>query len=221
MGQTINLTASDGFTLSAYRADPAGTPKGGIVVIQEIFGLNGHVRDVCDRFAAQGYVAIAPALFDRLKPGIELGYDEAGLKEGFGYMQQVGNDTPILDIQAAADELKKTGKVGAVGFCWGGALAWQTSKRVDVDCAVGYYGVALDKALQPPPKCPVMLHFASLDHFMPKADAEKVAEAYPDLPIYFYEADHGFNCDVRASYDEASAKQAMERTLQFFAENVG
>ena len=103
MGKTITMTAKDGFKLSAYRADPAGTPKGGIVVIQEIFGLNGHVRDVCDRFAAQGYVAIAPALFDRLKPGIELGYDEAGLKEGFGYMQQVGNDTPILDIQAATN----------------------------------------------------------------------------------------------------------------------
>lgn len=221
MGETVNLTASDGVTLSAYRADPEGTPKGGIVVIQEIFGLNGHIRSVADRLAAQGYAVIAPALFDRLKPGVELGYDEASLGEGFGYMQEVGNQTPLLDIAAAAAELKKVGKVGAVGFCWGGALAWLTGQHVDVDCAVGYYGVAIDKMLEPKPKCPMMLHFASLDHFMPKADAEKVAAAYADMPIYFYEADHGFNCDVRESYHEPSATQAMERTLQFFAENIG
>ena len=221
MGQTIELTASDGHKMNAYRADPDGPAKGGIVVIQEIFGVNIHVRDVCDRLAADGYVALAPALFDRLKPGIELGYSEEDLGEGFGYMQEVGNDTPMIDIQAAADALKAVGKVGAVGFCWGGQLAWLTAKNVDVDCSVGYYGVAVHQTLEPAPNCPVLLHFADNDAFVPPEAADQVRAAYPDMPIYSYPANHGFNCDRRADFHEASAKQAMERTLAFFAEQVG
>ena len=220
MGEFTELTAADGQEISAYRADPDGDAKGGVVVIQEIFGLNGHVRDVCDRLAAEGYVALAPALFDRIKPGIELGYSEEDLQEGFGYMQELGNETPMQDIQAPADALKSVGKVGAVGFCWGGRLAWLTAKNVDVDCAVGYYGVAIHDTLEPAPNCPVLLHFADKDVFVPPEAADKVRAAYPDMPIYNYRANHGFNCDRREDYDQPSAEQAMERTLEFFAERL-
>lgn len=221
MGNTIELAAVDGHTLGAYRADPTGEIKGGIVVIQEIFGVNRHVQDVCERLAGKGYVTIAPALFDRIKPGIELGYTEEDLGEGFGYMQKVGNETPMKDIQAAAKVLKNEAKVAAIGFCWGGQLAWLASKSVAVDCSVGYYGVAVHETLEPPPNCPVLLHFADNDVFVPLEAAEKVRKTYPDMPIYSYPANHGFNCDQRDDYNEACAAQAMERTLAFFEEHLG
>lgn len=221
MGENVRLTAADGHDLGAYRTDPAANAKGGIVVIQEIFGVNSHVRDVCDHLAQQGYVALAPALFDRITPGIELGYTEDDLHDGFGYMQEVGNETPMLDIQSAADALKSEGKVGAIGFCWGGQLAWLTSKTVDVDCSVGYYGVAVHDTLEPEPKCPMLLHFADNDVFVPPEAAEQVRKAYPEMPIYNYPANHGFNCDQRPDFHEPSARQAMERTLAFFAEQLG
>ena len=150
MGQTIELIADDGHKLSAYTAEPAVSAKGGIVVIQEIFGVNIHIKDVCDRLAEQGYSVIAPALFDRIKPGVDLGYSEDDLGQGFGYMHEVENENPMIVIQAAAIALKGSGKVGAIGFCWGGQLAWLASKNVDLDCSVGYYGVAVHDTLQPP-----------------------------------------------------------------------
>ena len=220
MGMWIDLTASDGHNFSAYQADPNGTAKGGLVVIQEIFGVNIHVRDVCDRFASAGYSTIAPALFDRIQPGIELGYTEEDLGQGFRYMQEVGNDNPMQDIQAAADVLKETGKVGAIGFCWGGQLAWLASKQVDLDCSVAYYGVAVHETLDPAPNCPVILHFADYDAFVPPEAANKVRERYPEMRIYNYAANHGFNCDRRDDYNEACANQAMERTLEFFGNHL-
>ena len=221
MGQAIELFAADGHTCGAYRAEPTGDTKGGIIVIQEIFGVNLHVRDVCERLGDNGYVAIAPALFDRIRPGIELGYTEEDLTEGFGYMQEVGNETPMKDIQAAADALKGAGKVATIGFCWGGQLAWLASKNVGVDCSVSYYGVAVHETLEPAPNCPVLLHFANDDVFVPPEAADKVREAYPDMLIYNYPANHGFNCDRRDDYNEACAVEAMERTLAFFGEHLG
>jgi carboxymethylenebutenolidase len=221
MGTTIKLKTKDGKEISAYKAEPAGTPKGGIVVIQEIFGLNKHIKDVTDRIAKEGYTAIAPALFDRIRPGIELGYEQKDLQEGLGYMQQVGNDTPMQDIQAAADELRKGGKVGAVGFCWGGQLAWMAAKNVTLDGAVGYYGIAIHQTLQPPPKSPVLLHFAEKDAFVPKDAFDQVKKAYPTMEMYSYPANHGFNCDLRGDYHAPSAKQAWERTMAFFNKHVG
>jgi len=221
MGSTIKLKAKDGKEISAYKADPSGTAKGGIVVIQEIFGLNKHIKDVADRIAKEGYTAIAPALFDRIRPGIELGYEQKDLQEGLGYMQQVGNDTPMMDIQAAADELRKGGKVGAVGFCWGGQLAWMAAKTVTLDCSVGYYGIAIHQTLQPPPKCPVLLHFAEKDAFVPKEAFDQVKKAYPTMEMYSYPANHGFNCDLRGDYHAPSAQQAWERTMAFFKKHVG
>ena len=220
MGQIIELTADDGHKLHAYKVEPSGNAKAGIVVIQEIFGVNIHIKDVCDRLADQGYTTIAPALFDRVKPEIDLGYSEDDLGEGFGYMQEVGNEDPMKDIQAAALNLRSHGKVGSIGFCWGGQLAWLASKSVDVDCSVGYYGVAVHDTLQPPPNCPVLLHFADNDTFVPPEAADKVREAYPNMPIYNYPANHGFNCDRRDDYNEACAAQAMERTLNFFEEHL-
>lgn len=221
MGTTIKLTAKDGFTLSAYKAEPTGKPKGGVVVIQEIFGLNGHIRDVADRLAAQGYLCIAPALFDRIKPGIELGYAEKDLQEGLDFMQKIGNDKPMPDIQAAVDELRKSvAKVGAIGFCWGGQLAWMAAKTVTLDCSVCYYGIAIHATLQPPPRCEVLIHFAEHDAFVPHEAEAQIRKAYPDMAIYGYPANHGFNCDRRADYHEESAKKAMERTLEFFRENL-
>ena len=226
MGTTIALTAKDGFTLSAYKAEPpksvnGGKPMGGVVVIQEIFGLNGHIRDVADRLAAQGYLCIAPALFDRLKPGIELGYTETDLQEGLDHMQKIGNDKPMMDIQAAAEELRKSvAKVGAIGFCWGGQLAWVAAKSVSLDCSVCYYGIAIHATLQPPPKCEVLIHFADYDAFVPHEALGEIRHAYPDMEIYSYPANHGFNCDRRADYNAEAATEAMERTLEFFRENL-
>ena len=220
MGKVIELTVSDGHTLGAYQANPTGDTKGGVVVIQEIFGINRHVRDVCERLADNGYVAIAPALFDRIKPSVELGYTEDDLSTGFGYMQEVGNENPMKDIQAAADALRDGGKIATIGFCWGGQLAWLASKNVRLDCSVCYYGVAVHETLEPPPKCPVLLHFADNDVFVPQESADKVRETYPDMPIYSYPANHGFNCDRRDDFNEACANKAMERTLDFFEKNL-
>jgi len=220
MGQTIELIADDGHKLNAYTADPVVGAKGGIVVIQEIFGVNIHIKDVCDRLAEQGYSVIAPALFDRIKPGVDLGYSEDDLGQGFGYMQEVENENPMIDIQAAAIALKGSGKVGAIGFCWGGQLAWLASKNVDLDCSVGYYGVAVHDTLQPPPLCPVLLHFADNDKFVPPEAADKVREEYPKMPIYSYPANHGFNCDRRDDYNKDCATKAMGRTLTFFEDHL-
>ena len=135
-------------------------------------------------------------------------------------MQEVGNENPMIDIQAAAIALKGSGKVGAIGFCWGGQLAWLASKNVDLDCSVGYYGVAVHDTLQPPPLCPVLLHFADNDTFVPPEAADKVREEYPKMPIYSYPANHGFNCDRRDDYNKDCATKAMGRTLTFFENHL-
>ena len=137
----IELTAGDGHKFSAYRADPSGDPKGAVVVVQEVFGINSHIRKIADGFAAKGYVAIAPSLFDRVKPGVELGYGEDSLSEGLSLVQQLGVDRPLGDIQTAVDAVKTAGKVAIVGYCWGGYLAYVSGNRVGgLACAIGYYG---------------------------------------------------------------------------------
>lgn len=222
MGKIIRLTASDGHSLGAYRADPEGEPRGLIVVVQEIFGVNAHIRSVADGFATDGYVAIAPFVFDRAEADVELGYEAADVERGRAIRMAVGFDGPVLDIAAAA----KTGiveglKVGVVGYCYGGALAWLAAARVDgVAAAVGYYGTAAafkDEA----PKCPVMLHYGDKDAMIPTSDAEDLKALYPEIQTFVYPADHGFNCDLRASHDAQSAAQARTRTLTLFGEVLG
>lgn len=221
MGQNITLTAKDGYKLNAYRADPAGKPKGAIVVIQEIFGVNSHIKRDADKFAKQGYVAIAPALFDRLKPGVELGYTPEAIQEGFGYVTKLdGFDKPMLDIAAAVDEAKKVGKVGAVGYCWGGSLAWLCATRLAVP-ASSYYGGRTANLIGEKSKAPCIMHYGAKDKMIPQTDVEKIKQAHSEVPVYVYDADHGFNCDERASYDKAAAELALKRTLEFFAKNVG
>lgn len=222
MGQMLKLTAADGFTLGAYRADPTGTPKGAIVVVQEIFGVNSHVRNVTDRFAELGYVAIAPAIFDRAEPGIELGYDQAGIDAGLAARAGIPIEGTFADLQAAIDAVKSVGKVGIVGYCWGGTLAFAASSKLSgLSAAVGYYGGQIASSfLDLEPQIPTMLHFGETDHGIPLADVQKIIDRYETIPVHIYPAGHGFNCDQRGSYDKPSAELALTRTLEFFHRNL-
>ncbi len=221
LSETIKLTAEDGFASSAYRADPDGAPKGGIVVIQEIFGVNSHIRADVDRFAGHGYAAIAPALFDRVRTGVELGYDEAGLEEGRGIVGELGFDNPLLDIKAAAAALEGVGRIGVVGYCWGGTVAWLTATRLALP-SVSYYGGRTVGFLDEAPKAPLLMHFGETDHAIPLSDVETIKARYPDIPVHIHAgAGHGFNCDQRDSYNQEAAAAALTLTLEFLAANVG
>jgi carboxymethylenebutenolidase len=222
MGQRLRLTAEDGFTLDAYRADPAGTPKGGIVVIQEIFGVNNHVRGVVESYAANGYAAIAPALFDRAEKGVELGYTEKDIEAGRELRAKVGWDNPIKDIRAAMGALKGAGKIGTVGYCWGGSVAWLTATRLDgIAAAVCYYGGQIAAFKDEKPRVPVMFHFGERDKGIPMSDVEAVKKAQANQILHVYPAGHGFNCEERGDYDASCKKLALDRTLAFFAKHVG
>ena len=222
MSQTIKLTGADGVTIGAYRADPAGRPKGGIVVLQEIFGVNPHIRRVTDGYAAEGYLAVAPALFDRARPGVELGYGPDDIPAGIAMVGQVGHDKTMLDVAAAVKAASEGGKVGIVGYCWGGSLAYAAACSLDgVAAAVGYYGGNIVQSLGHKPRVPLMLHFGEHDDHIPMADVDRIKAAMPGVPVYTYDAGHGFNCDARGSYDKASAAEALARPLAFFAEHLG
>ena len=226
MGQMLKLTASDGQTLSAYLAEPAGAPRGGLVVIQEIFGVNSHIRSVADRWAAEGYLVIAPALFDRQQAGVELGYTEADMQQGFGLMQAAGLDKPLLDVDAARAELQRrlgaAGKIGVLGFCWGGLLTWLSSCRLEgFSAGIPYYGGGIPNHAQLKPHCPVLAHFGERDHWIPTDSVKAFAAAQPGVEVHIYAADHGFNCDQRGSFDASAAQTARERSLAFLAKHVG
>ncbi|MBV9589209.1 MAG: dienelactone hydrolase family protein [Hyphomicrobiales bacterium] len=221
MGETLKLTAKDGVAIAAYKAAPAGKPKGAMVVLQEIFGINHHIRSVTDRYAAQGYLAIAPALFDRVGKGIELSYTQDDVTKGADIRSKTKLDATLADIDAAVKEVASAGPVGVVGYCWGGTLAYAAACRVPgLKAAVGYYGGGIAAMLNEKPKVPVMLHFGEKDKHIPMDDVNKIKKAYPAMPVYVYDADHGFNCDERGSYDKASAELALQRTLAFFDEHL-
>ncbi len=222
MGQR-QLRSADGFALGAYEALPAGKPKGGVVVIQEIFGVNSHIREVADGYAAAGYAAIAPQIFDRVERNIELGYEQADMTRGIELaFQKLQMPNTLADIQAAIDAASIHGKVGVVGYCFGGLLTWLAACELDgVAAAVSYYGGGIANEIGRTPKCPVMMHFGELDAHIPMSDVEKIRAAHPEVQVFTYNADHGFNCDHRASYNEAAANTARERTLAFFAEHIG
>ena len=221
MGENINLTAKDGVTIGAYRSAPGDEPKGGMVVLQEIFGVNHHIRAVADRYAAAGYLAIAPALFDRVEPGVELGYGEADRPRAMEIRGKTKLEETLADIEAAVALAAAGGSVGVVGYCWGGTLAWAAATRLSgISAAVGYYGGGIAGMLNEQPRAPVMLHFGERDKHIPLSDVEKIKAAHPEIPVFIYPADHGFNCDERESYDAASAKEAQARTFAFFAENL-
>ena len=223
MGETLTLTSEDGHKFSAYKATPSGTPRGGIVVVQEIFGVNQHIRKLADGFAADGYVALAPALFDRVERGYETGYGPQDIERGRATRGKLNTDQAMMDVQTAVNELAKAGvKVGVVGYCFGGTVAWLAATRLkNVAAAVGYYGGGVAAAVDEKPKTAVMLHFGETDASIPKDDYEKVMKAHPNVPTYIYPAGHGFVCDERGSYHAESAKLARERTMEFFKKHLG
>jgi carboxymethylenebutenolidase len=222
MGKMIELTASDGHKLAAYRADPAGKPRGAIVVIQEIFGVNSHIKSVADGYAADGYLAIAPSLFDRVKAGVELGYSPDDIAKGREIRGKVTNEMAMKDAAAAVKAASGAGKVGMVGYCWGGFVTWLASAQVPgLAAAAPYYGGGMPDHASVQPKVPVMGHFGSKDAHIPVEGVKKLAAAHPKHQFFIYEADHGFNCDQRGSYDAPAAKEARARTLEFFRKYVG
>jgi carboxymethylenebutenolidase len=221
MGEPIRLRAEDGFEFDAWRTDPVPPREGAVVVVQEVFGVNAHIRDLCDRFAELGYAAIAPALFDRIRPGVELDYDEAGIATGRALVGELGWEAPMRDIWAAARALRADGKVGVVGYCWGGTVAWLAGCRLDVGCVAAYYGRQIVDFLGEQPRCPTLLHFGADDALIPRENVEKVRAAYPSVPLHLYEgAGHGFNCDRRADFRDAAASLALDRTLSLFAQHL-
>jgi carboxymethylenebutenolidase len=223
MGEMLTLTAEDGHRFAAYRANPAGTPRGALVIVQEIFGVNSHIKKVADGFAADGYVALAPSLFDRVERDFAIGYTQADIERGRAVRGKVSLDDMITDVKAAVAELTKTGtKVGVVGYCMGGTVAWLSATRIPgLSAAVGYYGGGVADAAEEQPRCPVMLHFGETDQSIPKEHYEKVMKLQPKIPVHVYPAGHGFSCDERGSYHEASARLARERTLEFLGKNIG
>jgi carboxymethylenebutenolidase len=218
MGKHITLTASDGHQPGAYYAPPGDGSHSAVIVIQEIFGVNSHIRSVADDFAAQGFHAIAPALFDRVEPDVELGYNPEDTQRGMRMATKIGMENALKDVAAAIDYARAElgcAKVGVVGYCFGGSLAWLAATRLDPAAAVGYYGGRITQYLSERPLCPVMLHFGSSDPHIPPTEVDKIRLSYPELPIYMYPAGHGFNCDQRKDYEPESAKVARQRTLEF------
>lgn len=220
MPQTIKLTASDGHEFDAYKVEPDGSSRGGVVVVQEIFGVNGHIRSVCDGYASLGYTVVGPALFDRVQPGIELGYEAEDIARGRELKGQVSYDQAVLDVDAAVRSLADAGKVGVVGYCWGGSVAWLAATRLGVACAVGYYGGQVIDHVDEKPGAPVMLHFGERDASIPMDAVERIRAAHPDVPVHVYAAGHGFNCDHRKDFDAACADVARSRTVEFFARHL-
>jgi len=220
MGQFTTIMARDGHEFQAWLAAPPGRPRGALLVIQEIFGVNSHIRTVADGFAAEGYTVIAPSLFDRVRRGIELAYTPAAMQEGAGYVKQLTAETTLRDIAAALAVVKHSGRAATIGYCWGGAMSYVAACQLPLACAVVYYG-KVSGYLEQRPKCPVMYHYGSDDRSIPLADVERIRAAYPDAPLYIYPgAGHGFNCEQRDSYDPQAATLARTRTLEFCARYV-
>ena len=218
---TLQLLAADGNRLSAYLVKPAGTPRGAVVVIQEIFGVNSHIRRVAEQYAAEGYLAIAPAMFDRLQKGVDLGYDEAGMQAGIELMTRASNEGAVADMNAAIDAVSHAGRVGMVGYCWGGRCTYLAGCKTNIAAGVAYYGGGITQLLDDTPRCPMMFHFGERDSHIPLSDVEKIRRAFPDGIYHLYPAGHGFNCSERADFDSASAHLAFERTIEFFRKHIG
>lgn len=220
MGSTITLTATDGHTLSAYRAGPEQATKA-LVVVQEIFGVNSHMRHVCDSFAAAGYAVVAPALFDRVKPGVELGYTPDDVAAGLALRAEIDETSVMLDVEAATKALPG-GALGIVGYCWGGTVAWWGATRTTLfKAAVGWYGGGIVGSKTEVPHCPVQLHFGETDTGIPMSDVDAIRAAQPGVEIFVYPgAGHGFGCDDRGSFNPAARDEAQARTLDFFGKHL-
>lgn len=221
MGRMIKLTTKDGAKIGAYESMPESNVGGGLVVLQEIFGVNAHIRDVADDFATAGYHSVAPALFDRIAPDTELGYDGEDVQKGIAIRSRTSLGDTLADIEAAVEAAAQAGRVGIVGYCWGGTLAYAAAAHVEgLAAAVGYYGSGIANMLAGQLRCPVLLHFGDRDKSMPLTDVEKIRRAHPDITIHVYPAEHAFNCTARPSYNPAAADLARQRTLDFLAEYI-
>jgi carboxymethylenebutenolidase len=222
MGKMIELTAADGHKLGAYRAEPAGKPKGGLIVAMEIFGVNSHIRGVADGYAKDGYLAVAPALFDRVQRGYDAGYSPEEIQRGREMIPKIDLEDTMKDVAAALREVAAAGKAGIVGYCWGGTVAWKAAASVaGLAAAIAYYGGGIPGLGTLKPQCPVMLHWGETDQSIPLDKAKEFAAAHKGQAHYFYAAGHGFNCDQRGSYNAEAAKLARSRTLEFLAKYVG
>jgi carboxymethylenebutenolidase len=217
----LQLRAADGHTFSSYLARPEGRPRGGIVVVQEIFGVTAHIERVADQFAAAGYLAVAPAVFDRQERGVNLGYDDAGIARGVGYMQKADFGDVMADLQAAIGAVAHAGAVGMVGYCWGGLVTYLAGSRTSIAAGVAYYGGGITRFLEPVPRCPMQFHFGERDTHIPLRDVEAIRAAFPQGEYHTYAAGHGFNCTDRASHDAAAAHLAFARTREFFDRHLG
>jgi carboxymethylenebutenolidase len=217
----LQLRAADGHAFSAYLARPEGRARGGIVVVQEIFGVTGHIERVAEQFAAAGYLGIAPALFDRQERDVSLPYDTAGIARGVGFMQKADFGDVMADLQAAIDAVAHAGAVGMVGYCWGGLVTYLAGSRTSLAAGVAYYGGGITRFLEPVPRCPMQFHFGEQDTHIPLSDVDKIHAAFPLGDYHTYAAGHGFNCTDRASYDAAAAHLAFARTKEFFGKHLG
>src|SRR5580704_19596211 len=221
MGETIsiNSAAADHFAFPAYHAAPSGERKGGVIVIQEIFGIDEHVKRDVDRWASLGYEAVAPALYERREPGFTAHHDEDGIRAGIGHAMATPREQVLADIAACRDYLKDRGKVCIVGYCYGGSYAWIAAGEVGgLAAASSYYGSMVQANATLKPMCPTIVHLGRLDAGIP-ADAvkEAVAAANPDVPVYIYDdAGHGFNNEDPERHSAASAELARKRTLELF-----
>ena len=222
MGKDIKLTASDNFQFGAYRAEPKSSAKAAVVVIQEIFGVNHHIRSVCDRLAAEGYTAIAPSIFDRTEPNFQCGYSPDEIAEARKFIANPDWAAMLRDTQAAIDAVKSVGPVGIIGFCLGGSVAYAAAAKLSgLSAAIGYYGGAIVRFADDKPKVPTQLHFGEKDAGIPLTDVETIRAKRPDVEIHIYPgAQHGFHCDERASYDKASADIAWPRSMSFFGKHL-
>ena len=222
MSDSVTLRAADGHSFSAYVARPAAEPVAALIVVQEIFGVNAHIRSVADGWARDGFLAVAPALFDRIQPGIDLGYDPAGMQTAMSLFPKFDVDKAIVDVAAAVDfATGSTGKkVGVIGYCLGGTVAWLSATRLQPAAAVGYYGGRIGNYAGENPTCPVMLHFGSQDTHIPAAEVEKVHSAHPEVEIFWYDTGHAFNCEPRRSFNAVAAKEARQRSLDFLQKHL-
>jgi carboxymethylenebutenolidase len=223
MGTRIKLKAADGHEFGAYSAESTVPARGAVVLIQEIFGVNSHIRSVADDYSGQGFHVIAPALFDRVQPDLELGYNPDDAKRGMQAIQQIGLEAALKDIEASMDHAGLHWaqlKVGVLGFCLGGSLAWLAATRLDPAAAVCYYGGQIAKNAADTPRCPVMMHLGAKDPHIGPDDIEKIRQAHPEIPLFVYDAGHGFNCDQRKDFEPVSAGIARQRTLEFFGKHL-
>jgi carboxymethylenebutenolidase len=220
MGETVRITAADGHRLDAYVAPPRATPRGGVVVVQEIFGITKHIERVADRYADEGYRALAPAMFDRIERGIVVDYGD--VQTGRDYMQKLEWPNTLRDVAAAIDALGDVPARAVVGFCWGGTVAHVAATELDIDAAISYYGGGVARMLDRQPKCPIIYHFGDRDAAIPMTDVAKIKSTYPDAIVHVYPgAGHGFSCEDRQSYSPNDARLAFERSIAFLRAHVG